>query len=1554
MIRSRKNPCAGQRVRRNRRLNLETLENRRVLASFVVSTSVDVVDNGDAVISLREAVALANQTAGADTITFDEFEFFEPTTIGLTLGELEITDGVEIQGLTDNRITIDAQSGSRILRVNTGPSAQRSVSISDITLTGGQTTGFNEDGAAILQLAASDLTLTRVAITNNRTTGNNSDGGAISSVGPLTIVDSVISGNRTEGTTSLGGAITSGNTLTITASRLTGNSTTGTDSRGGAIQSAANLVMTDTLLQDNRTDGDGAIGGALNATGLITINGSRFIENRTTGERADGGAIAVFQSLETFGGGFTITQSDIHANQTGGLDSRGGGLYADFANGTISSSSITNNQTTRQGSHGGGVLVTRTDLAMDQSTISGNVAGGTDAFAGGIGLVGGSLSIHGVTITDNQASGDGGGVYFDSDFTSSDFIVSNSIVAGNSLSNGLAQSAPDVRFNQSNPNLSVQSSLFGTNRGSLFTQSLTPDSDGNYIGGSDENVIDPGLDPLMLAGNSRVHPLIPGSLAIDAGQSSLSVGAPYDQRGPGFDRLSANEVDMGSFELQSIDNSRFVVNTLSDELDYTNSDVSLREAIETANRNAGSDSITFDSDALTGSDTITLSLGQLSITDSVSIVGPGAESLTIDGDATFRVFAISGDTDVLIEGLTITGGRTSISNSTGIVGTDPNASIANGAGVRSESTGRVTLRMVAITDNQVVSNTATGAGVWAESGELVIEDSVVSNNIGVGVAVTSTDVTMERVTVSSNAGTGVTIDRSEAELINTTISANSGTNGGGVSIGDLSQVALVHATVFNNLSESGGGIFIADDVSSSVLISNSIVAGNTSTTSHPDIRIPAVVDITIASSLIGDLSGTTLTESQTADANGNLIGGPTDGVIDPMLGSLVVHGGDLPIHEPDAASPVINAGDDLRSVTSTGAAIQTDARGLPFLRQSDTVDMGAVELQQAVPTILWNNPDPILVGTPLTDLQLNATTDIPGTFVYSPADQSVLGQGSNQILTAVFTPVDTDLYAETTVTVSIDVVAAEDLGDAPNSYSTLRASNGPRHAESTLSLGSTIDYDTDGQPTVAADGDGSTDDGVRFATSLVSATTATKGSILINASTAAKLDAWIDFDGNGIFDTGEHLGGGTSIDVVAGENLLVVDVPADSASGLTYARFRISSSGGLSPTGAATDGEVEDYAVTMLAQSTPSPAELFVTGTQINLVREADEWVVRRRTVEVFRVPVGSVSEMAITGDEFSNVLTIDQSGGDVMPVDGLSFDGGDRVNTLRWVGGSADLDLTDGGNLTLRNIDAIDLTDAAAQALTIDSAAARQMDPGGEGIIITGIAPSESSPGNTTPGDQLMFTDGASWRMAEPEVIFQTVYQVITLNDTFIQMDFGSGWQNISSPSDVNNNGTITANDALVVINELGRRAYSDANGGTLVNPATVDPWPGFYYDQNGDGMVTALDALRVINQLARLSSDGSGSGESEMHDRLPTLRTIEPTRRDESGSAAAAIAPTTTTFGWLDRVASRTADDATWTTVDDDTTESDSERNDSERSAAADQVDRLLSQDDFLTSLL
>ncbi|MEL7521085.1 MAG: GEVED domain-containing protein, partial [Cyanobacteria bacterium J06553_1] len=81
---------------------------------------------------------------------------------------------------------------------------------------------------------------------------------------------------------------------------------------------------------------------------------------------------------------------------------------------------------------------------------------------------------------------------------------------------------------------------------------------------------------------------------------------------------------------------------------------------------------------------------------------------------------------------------------------------------------------------------------------------------------------------------------------------------------------------------------------------------------------------------------------------------------------------------------------------------------------------------------------------------------------------------------------------------------------------------------------------------------------------------------------AARLSAWIDFNRDGVFDDGPTSDERVAADVDPTTGNITIAVPTGAASGVTYARFRYSTETGLAPTGAAGDGEVEDYEITIV------------------------------------------------------------------------------------------------------------------------------------------------------------------------------------------------------------------------------------------------------------------------------------------------------------------------------------------------------------------------------------
>ena len=99
----------------------------------------------------------------------------------------------------------------------------------------------------------------------------------------------------------------------------------------------------------------------------------------------------------------------------------------------------------------------------------------------------------------------------------------------------------------------------------------------------------------------------------------------------------------------------------------------------------------------------------------------------------------------------------------------------------------------------------------------------------------------------------------------------------------------------------------------------------------------------------------------------------------------------------------------------------TPADPTNYLTATRTVQINVTIGGKTVPTMLWPPPAPILSGSPLDGLQLNATANVPGSFSYTPPVGTVLPVGDDQILSVIFTPSNSAAYASLTNRVLIDV-----------------------------------------------------------------------------------------------------------------------------------------------------------------------------------------------------------------------------------------------------------------------------------------------------------------------------------------------------------------------------------------------------------------------------------------------------------------------------------------------------------------------------------------------------
>lgn len=353
------------------------------------------------------------------------------------------------------------------------------------------------------------------------------------------------------------------------------------------------------------------------------------------------------------------------------------------------------------------------------------------------------------------------------------------------------------------------------------------------------------------------------------------------------------------------------VTTASDEI---GSVLSLREAIAQA---LPGDEINFDP-SLAGQ-TIVLTQGQLTIDKELTVTGPGAFALTIDGNIIHRVLQITNDVTngkvVSISGVTIANGNEG----------RPNV----GSGVFNEGT--LALSNCIVTRNGH-NAAAQGSGI-ANSGTLAINHCTISNNgasdvfNGGGIRNSGTLAIQNSTVLANHAmlGGGI-LNIGTLTVINSTISGNTAIRGlgtgGAAGIAAGGVVRLINSTVSGNHSATfAGGISAGINVQ----LQNTIVAGNTANTG-PDCS-------GTFTSLGHNIIGTTQDCAVALE--------PSDQVGDPLLGDFLDAGspgnGRFPLRND---SPAIDAGDADACVALSTDQLDTPRRG--------PCDIGAVEFYPVI------------------------------------------------------------------------------------------------------------------------------------------------------------------------------------------------------------------------------------------------------------------------------------------------------------------------------------------------------------------------------------------------------------------------------------------------------------------------------------------------------------------------------------------------------------------------------------------------------------------------------
>jgi parallel beta-helix repeat protein len=500
--------------------------------------------------SLREAIAIAQS---GDTIVFDPT--LSNQTITLTSGELNISKNLTIDGANAPGLTISGNNTTRIFDVNTSGTSFtiRNLTLADAFLP-------NDLGGAIHTNEEVVLTVENCQFNNNVSRG----GGAIfvRDRSTLTVTNSSFDGNdaATYGDLEIsGGAIATLRkcNTTIKDSEFTNN----TGINGGGIYTIfSNLTVENSTFSNNDSTAGASLGSPDSSISGYTrgYGGAIFVDGASIPN--DPRFYVDWQNGDSVGGTILIRNSRIEGNKAAG---EGGGMYLlgypqDKV--IVEGSTIINNQLIRDNKGdalGGGIRFGPTQITLNNSTIANNTAqesgGGiyyegespvnitNSTFSGNraqdannTGLGGAifssqwalSTNIANVTFANNYAGSDAGAIFQ----SNKPLVVTNSIFANNSTGN------PANLNQQTNVVLAGQNNLQSPGSGNNATANIT--------------IADPLLGSLQAINGVLVHPLLPGSPAIDAG---TSVGAPStDQAGtirPQDGDLNGSAlVDIGAYE----------------------------------------------------------------------------------------------------------------------------------------------------------------------------------------------------------------------------------------------------------------------------------------------------------------------------------------------------------------------------------------------------------------------------------------------------------------------------------------------------------------------------------------------------------------------------------------------------------------------------------------------------------------------------------------------------------------------------------------------------------------------------------------------------------------------------------------------------------------------------------------------------------------------------------------------------------------------------------------------------------------------------------------------
>jgi parallel beta-helix repeat protein len=895
------------------------------LASLVVNTTSDSFAPGAGLLSLREAIGLANADhSGVSTITFDGTVFNTAKTVTLTGGQLELSNTSETETITGPAAGVTVSGGglSRVFQVDT----QVAASISGLTITGGKAT---DKGGGVFSSGA--LTLTDCSVSGN--SAGSGGGGVYGGGGSIALTNCTLTGNSA----AAGGGLYTRNSLTTAAlinCTVSGNSASNprftNPFNGGGLYAAnfSSISLGNTIVAGNTARGTPDIGADQNGT--FTSDGNNLIGDPSgnsiwaasdlTGASGNplnpllaplGAYGGPTQTMALLPGSPAIDAGNSFLVPTGvTTDQRGLGRTVGSAVdiGAFESQGFT--LTLAAGSTPQTATIGTPFANPLAVTITANnpvepVNGGVVSFAaqrtnGAVAILSAASAVIksgqvAVTASPNNGVGASQIVASATGSASASFALTNT---GPSFASLVVNTTSDSVYPGAGL-LSLREAVAFANFDSLGISSIT--FDGTVF--NTAKTITLTGSQLELSNASETETITGPAAGVTVSGGSLSrvctVDGMVTASISGLTIIGGNTARYGNYA-----SGGGVSNAGS--LTLANCDIANNSSYYAGCGVFNSGSLTMNNCTVSGNGFT----GRDSSAGNAS--GGGVYN---SGTLSMSNSTVSGNSAVLGGGLynasNASNATASLSNCT----VSGNTAKSAGGGIFSYSKCTVTLTNCTVSGNSTVDpGAAGGGGVYnGRQSTLTMTDCTVSGNAD----------------NSSGGGGGVfTNRRSTTTLTNCTISGNSTTNqGGGLENDSGCTTTLTNCTVVGNTASGSGGGGGIDNRSGTVTIGNTVVAVNTAASGLDAFGTFA----SQGNNLIGVTGGS-------SGWGGSDLTGTAASPLNPLLAPLGNYGGLTQTMAPLPGSPAIDAGSS--SLIPTG--VTTDQRGLP--RTAGTsVDIGACE-----------------------------------------------------------------------------------------------------------------------------------------------------------------------------------------------------------------------------------------------------------------------------------------------------------------------------------------------------------------------------------------------------------------------------------------------------------------------------------------------------------------------------------------------------------------------------------------------------------------------------------